>query len=59
MIAGLRIKIGKEPLTITASIGLATLSQGGASDVDGFIEEADRQLYRAKRDGRNCTRGPN
>jgi len=58
MIEELRIKKGKEPLTITASIGLATLRHGGASDVDDFIEEADRQLYREKRDGRNCTRGP-
>ena len=57
MVAGLRIKIGEEPLSITASIGVAPLHRGGANEVDDFIEEADRLLYRAKREGRNCTRG--
>ena len=58
MVAALRIRIEGEPLSVTASIGVATLRDGGPSEVDDFIEEADRHLYRAKRDGRNCTRGP-
>ena len=58
MVASLRIRIQGEPLSVTASIGVATLRDGGPSEVDEFIEEADRHLYQAKRDGRNCTRGP-
>lgn len=58
MVAGLQIKIGKESLSVTASIGVATLREGGPREVDAFIEEADRHLYQAKRYGRNCTRGP-
>ena len=58
MVAGLRIKIADAPLSVTASIGVATLRDGGPKEVDEFIEEADRHLYQAKRDGRNCTRGP-
>ena len=57
LVAGLRLNIGGESVSITASIGIATLREDGPCAVDAFIEEADRHLYQAKRDGRNCTRG--
>ena len=57
IVAALRIRIDGKPLSVTASIGVATLRAGGPSGVDEFIEEADRNLYQAKHDGRNCTRG--
>jgi diguanylate cyclase len=40
--------------TVTVSIGIATF-QGDAS-VEQLVDRADRALYRAKHDGRNCTR---
>jgi diguanylate cyclase (GGDEF)-like protein len=43
------------PLRVTISIGVATMPEDGA--VPGAIlERADRALYRAKFDGRNCVR---
>jgi diguanylate cyclase (GGDEF)-like protein len=40
------------PVTVTASIGVATATTG-ARDVDKLLSSADRQLYRAKHNGRN------
>lgn len=40
---------------ITISIGVASLNQQFNSS-EKIIEEADKALYRAKRDGRNCVR---
>lgn len=42
---------------ITLSMGAAGLD-AGAESLDALIEEADRQLYRAKADGRNTLRQP-
>ena len=39
---------------VTVSIGVATLASGDSAEV--LIQRADRALYRAKRDGRNCYR---
>ena len=44
-------------LRVTASFGVATYAAGAETAVKGRVfEEADRALYRAKRDGRNCVR---
>lgn len=43
-----------ERIAVTASFGVAQLAD--ERDVLGLIKDADDQLYRAKREGRNCTR---
>jgi diguanylate cyclase (GGDEF)-like protein len=43
---------GGEPLTVTVSIGVATLGVD-AEDVPGLLEKADAALYEAKRLGRD------
>jgi diguanylate cyclase (GGDEF)-like protein len=45
--------IGQAELTITASIGLATLSRGVEPDLDDLLKAADARLYVAKSLGRN------
>ncbi len=39
--------------TVTCSIGIAGISAGTTLDAAGVIEEADKQLYKAKKGGRN------
>ncbi len=42
---------------ITISVGVAQAgSDSGLFDMPSLIEQADKCLYQAKRDGRNCTR---
>jgi diguanylate cyclase len=43
----------KSALPVTASIGIATYD--GHPDFGHLIQSADQALYRAKRDGRNCS----
>jgi len=43
-----------EKISVSASFGVAQLLEG--RDLLGFVKDADEQLYRAKRDGRNCVR---
>jgi diguanylate cyclase (GGDEF)-like protein len=44
-------------IRVTASFGVATYSAlAGAASRERVFEEADRALYRAKKDGRNCVR---
>ncbi|MGL5004608.1 MAG: GGDEF domain-containing protein, partial [Casimicrobium sp.] len=42
-------------IAITVSIGLAT-RQDGDANVEDVLRRADRALYRAKAEGRNCVR---
>ncbi|MCK4587764.1 MAG: diguanylate cyclase, partial [Gammaproteobacteria bacterium] len=41
-------------IKMTASLGVATLNRG--EEEEGFFSRADKALYQAKNDGRNCTR---
>ena len=42
-------------INITASIGLHTITPENIGGLEHFLAEADKALYQAKRDGRNCT----
>ena len=42
------------PIKMTASLGVATLNYG--EDEDEFFDRVDKALYKAKSNGRNCTR---
>ena len=44
----------KGALSLTVSVGVATAFPGEAAGVDKLISTADKNLYRAKRRGRNC-----
>jgi diguanylate cyclase (GGDEF)-like protein len=46
---------GDDPLTVTASFGVASLPEC-AKDKESLIAEADAALYRAKRGGKNAVR---
>lgn len=50
---------GSEPITVTVSIGVASLSElpAEAPSADALLELADRRLYAAKHDGRNRVAG--
>jgi diguanylate cyclase (GGDEF)-like protein/PAS domain S-box-containing protein len=53
-IAETQIEIeGGATLATTASIGVATISEGDATRIEALIARADRALYAAKRAGRN------
>lgn len=43
-------------IDITISIGIATAPWNQAQDIAPLITRADKAVYRAKNDGRNCTR---
>ena len=45
---------GNHPILVTASFGVACYEDGESSDE--LLEKADRALYDAKADGRNCVR---
>ena len=46
---------GGKQLNVTASVGVASLSEDRKSDVTLLMRTADSRLYAAKRRGRNCT----
>jgi diguanylate cyclase (GGDEF)-like protein len=52
-IEAMRIAVGEEIITITASIGVAALSGGDYVEADVLLERADQALYEAKKSGRN------
>jgi two-component system cell cycle response regulator len=47
----------EHPISITVSIGVATLADCRDASVDQLITLADSRLYVAKANGRNCSRG--
>ncbi|HBP22148.1 MAG TPA: hypothetical protein DEA08_30745 [Planctomycetes bacterium] len=47
---------GEKQIDITASFGVAEFDPSAMSDTEGFVEHADRHLYRAKRGGRDQVR---
>ncbi|PHQ24123.1 GGDEF domain-containing protein [Marinobacter guineae] len=53
-IAGIRIDAGEKELNITTSCGVATFLPKESSQE--WLARADEALYRAKHQGRNCTR---
>lgn len=53
-IAGIRIDAGEKELNITTSCGVATFLPKESSQK--WLARADEALYRAKHQGRNCTR---
>lgn len=52
----LTFRVGGEEVTLTISVGLAEMSDA-LEDPAALVEEADRNLYRAKQEGRNRTHG--
>jgi diguanylate cyclase (GGDEF)-like protein len=52
-IAELRLGEGEGRLSVTASFGIASHPDGGATGAEELIRLADRALYRAKRTGKN------
>jgi len=48
-----RFDVGCELISLTVSIGTATLEAGQPVDFDRLMQQADRALYRAKSAGRN------
>ena len=53
-IAAALINYQDKRLSVSVSIGVALWQQ--ADEVDEILEKADKALYRAKNDGRNCVR---
>lgn len=61
MILAERIRSAVETMYFGDKIGKVTISLGvtsskGEKDIDKIINDADRALYQAKRDGKNCVR---
>lgn len=44
------------PVTVTVSVGLASMTPGPGDRLDALIATADASMYAAKRDGRDCVR---
>ena len=53
-VRGLVVRHGPHELSVTLSLGLATLHPGESAS--SWLARADAALYRAKREGRNCCR---
>ncbi len=53
-IESMKTKCEGSKIKMTASLGFATLNHG--EDEEGFFNRADKALYQAKNDSRNCTR---
>ena len=48
----LKVKVGKQEIRFTCSIGLADFG-GEEDDVDSLVGRADKALYKAKNGGKN------
>ena len=53
VIAETPLQVAGTPLSLTASLGVATCSIGHPRTAEQLIRDADRHLYRAKKTGRN------
>jgi len=53
---GRAIKYNDKMMKVTVSMGIAISSDENIADPEDLIAEADKNLYRAKKDGRNCIR---
>ena len=49
-------KLQPEGLTVTASIGVASLENVATTSFEGLFDIADKAVYSAKKEGRNCVR---
>jgi len=56
LIAKESFEFGGPPLTITASIGMATSQRKNFASAEELIRAADLAMLQAKREGRNCVR---
>jgi diguanylate cyclase (GGDEF)-like protein len=54
-VEGLSVHSGTEKIAVTVSIGVSSVTSADRS-VDDVLRRADRALYRAKEEGRNCVR---
>jgi diguanylate cyclase (GGDEF)-like protein len=52
-IAGLSIKTDRGPLSVTVSVGCASVGSTPDATAEALVQAADRRLYMAKRGGRN------
>jgi diguanylate cyclase (GGDEF)-like protein len=52
-VAGIKLAYGKEPLSVTVSIGLASSEKSAVSNLKALMVIADKALYDAKSRGRN------
>ena len=52
---GSSVLLNGHRIRATTSIGV-TVGEGGAATFEQLVSAADRALYRAKSDGRNCVR---
>jgi diguanylate cyclase (GGDEF)-like protein len=55
-VAGQKFEYAGEPVTVTVSLGVASTMGHEAYSPQDLISRADKALYRAKNDGRNCVR---
>ena len=53
VIEGLNINYEGKDITVTISLGVATLDPDHVMSVEDLLKEADSHLYRSKQNGRN------
>ena len=57
-VSALAVSTSSGPVSLTASLGVASAPDGHPIDIGELVATADAALYRAKRAGRNCVEGP-
>lgn len=56
MVSGSVFNGAHEPVRVTATFGVASLSPGGEWNAQALVENADRALYWGKESGKNMVR---